>query len=343
MHGRTEILDARFARQLLGEERAPGVAAVAERLLAVQAQDLRSARLAIRARTNGLCASEVDRALTDERSVVIGWLNRGTLHLVRHEDYWWLHALTTPPLFTPVTRRLAQMDVSADDMERGVATIERALATGGPLTRNELGERCQAAGVPTAGQVLIHLLFLACLHGVAVRGPMQGKQHAYVPPRDWLGPPPAVDRDRSLAERARRDRAAHAPAANRDLAKWAGLPLRDARAGLTAIAAELRQRDDGLVELSRAQASTPPRPVLLDQWDPVLVGWRSRAELLAGYPRLDSPEAHFKPFAYLEGRAVATWSARGGKVSIEPFGRLTRARSKALDSDATDVARFLGS
>lgn len=53
-------------------------------------------RLAVRARTAGLGGADVDRALTDERSLVT-WVNRGTLHLARSEDYPWLHALTTPP------------------------------------------------------------------------------------------------------------------------------------------------------------------------------------------------------------------------------------------------------
>ena len=38
--------------------------------------------------------------------------------------------------------------------------------------------------------------------------------------------------------------AGHGPASDRDLAKWAGLPLRDARRGLTAIAIQLAERDD---------------------------------------------------------------------------------------------------
>ena len=120
------VTEARFSSQLLGEERAADAVAVCDRLLAVQAQDLRSARLAVRARTDGLTAADVDRAL-DTGALVVGWLNRGTLHLVRNEDYWWLHALTTPPLFTANARRLAQTGVPADDAERGVAAIERAL------------------------------------------------------------------------------------------------------------------------------------------------------------------------------------------------------------------------
>jgi hypothetical protein len=323
---------ARFESQLLSEDRASDPVAVTERLLAVQAQDLRSARLAIRARTKGLSVADFDRALTDDRTLVIGWLNRGTLHLVRREDYWWLHGLTTPPLFTGNARRLRQTGVSERAAECGVSAIERALAEEGPVTRDQLRERVDAARVPTAGQALVHLLMLTCLRGIAVRGPLAGKQHAYVLARDWLDPREDVPRERAVAELARRYMRGHAPADDRDLAKWAGLPLRDARAGLNAIGGEDEPR----------AAGGSPRAVLLDQWDPLLVGWRSRDFLLADYPRRDSAEAHFRPFAFVRARAVATWGLRKGAVEIdEPFARLTRAGREALDADAADVVRFM--
>ena len=212
---------------------------VAERLLAVQGQDPRGARLAIRARTAGLSAADVDRELTEERSLLITWLNRGTLHLVRSEDYPLLQALTTPQLLTSSTRRLRQEGVSEQAAERGMKTIERALADEGPLSGKQLKERLEAARVPNAGQAFIHLMFLAALRGISVRGPMVGKQHAYALVSDWLGPQQPVDRDKALAELARRYLVGHGPADDRDLARWAGLPLRDARAGLGAIASEL--------------------------------------------------------------------------------------------------------
>jgi hypothetical protein len=337
-----EVVKARFAAQLLCEERGADSVAVTHRLLAVQAQDFRSARLAIRARASGLSTADVDRALTDERMLVIGWLNRGTLHLVRREDYWWLHALTTPPLFTGNARRLAQTGVTAAAAERAIAVIERALTKEGPLTRDQLRDRIQAIGMPTKGQALIHLLMLACLRGIAVRGPLLGKKHAYVLAHDWLGPPRNVGRERALAELARRYLAGHAPADERDLAKWAGLPLRDARAGLSLIVSELVQRDNGLLELKREVEGGSPRACLLDQWDPLLVGWRSRETLLRHYPRGASREAHFRPFAYVRATAVATWSLRRGCVELdEPFVRLTRGERQALTADAADVVRFL--
>jgi hypothetical protein len=316
---------------------------VAERLLAVQGQDPRGARLAVRARTEGVTAGDVDTALSEERSLLITWLNRGTLHLVRSEDYSWLHALTTPPLLTSNSRRLRQEGVSADAAEKGAAVIERALVEEGPLTRPQLRERLDAGGVPTAGQALVHLLFLATLRGIAVRGPMVGREHAYALTRDWLDPLKPVEREAALAELARRYLVGHAPADDRDLARWAGLPLRDARAGLGAISRQLVERKDGLVELKKTPPPAPvPPPRLLGPYDPVLLGWTSREDIVGPHKLLVTDNGLFRPFAMVGGRAVATWRLAGGKVTIEHLGEVKKKDAAALEADAARVLEFLG-
>lgn len=316
--------------------------AVAERLLAVQGQDPRGFRLAVRARTEGLSAADVERALSDERTLLVTWLNRGTLHLVRSEDYPWLHALTTPPLFSSSARRLKQEGVSPDAAERAVATIERALAEEGPLTRQQLRERLDAAGLPTGGQALIHLLFLLTLRGIAVRGPMVGKQHAYVLVRDWLGPQKPVDREAALAELARRYLVGHAPADDRDLARWAGLPLRDARTGLTAIGPELEQGSDGLLRLAKQpRVAEAPLPRLLGAFDPVLLGWVSRQAIVGPHTSLVTRNGIFHPFVLVGGRAIGRWRLAKGEVTLEPFEPIPARVAAALEVDAADVTRFL--
>jgi Winged helix DNA-binding domain len=315
---------------------------VAERLLAVQGQDPRGARLAVRARTTGLTAADVDRALTEDRSLLITWLNRGTLHLVRSEDYPWLHALTTPPLLTSSATRLSQEGVTPRAAERGVETIERSLGEEGPLTRPQLRERLDSAGVRTEGQALVHLLFRTTLRGIAVRGPMVGKEHAYVLTRDWLGSQKPVDRDAALTELARRYLAGHGPADDRDLARWAGLPLRDSRAGLAAIGSELVERDDGLVDLvKRPPVAELPPPRLLGAFDPLLLGWVSREEVVGPHKMLVTNNGIFRPFALVDGRAVATWRFNAGKVTIEHLGKVTKKAAAALQADAAAVEDFL--
>jgi hypothetical protein len=338
----SQIVTERLTSQLLAGPPAASAEAVAERLLAIQGQDPRGARLAVRARTHGLTAAAVDRGLSETRSLVIAWLCRGTLHLVRTEDYPWLHALSTPPLHTGNARRLAQEGVSPEAAERGVAVIERSLAEEGPLSRAQLRERISAAGVRTEGQAFVHLLGLASLRGLIVRGPMIGSEHAFVLVRDWLGASGPVQRDQALAELARRYLAGHGPAEDRDLARWAGLPLRDARKGLEAIASELVQRSDGLVDLrARAPVAAPPPPRLLGAFDPLLLGWCSREAILREHKAIVTVNGLFRPFALVDGRAVATWSLPRGRVTIAPFGRLAGADAAALEADAGDVERFL--
>src|SRR5215475_7692687 len=343
-------LAQRLAAQLLSGPPAEGTAQVAGQLLAVQAQDQRGARLAVRARSRAGSAADVDDALTRDRSVVVTWLNRGTLHLVRTEDYWWLHPLTTPQLFTGNTRRLAQEGVPPADAERGVAVIERSLTAEGPLTRAQLAERIAKAGVRTQGQAIVHLLVLASLRGIAVRGPMTGREHAYALVRDWLGETPrkgsAFDRDPALAELAARYLAGHGPATERDLAKWAGLPLGDARRGLAAIAGRLADRYDGLADLAGRHdpgGGDPPLPPprLLGAYDPVLLGWTSRDPIVGPHGKLVAINGLFRPFAMVGGRAVGTWGMPAGKVALTPFTPLPEADAAALAADAAEVERFL--
>ena len=336
------VLAERLTSQLLSGKPATSPEEVTRLLLAVQAQDARGARLAIRVRTSGLSAADIDQTLND-RSLVIGWLNRGTLHLVAADDYPWLHALTTPQLFTANARRLEQEGVSPDEADRAVAVIERSLAEEGPLTRGQLRERIAPTGVRTEAQALVHLLLLASLRGIAVRGPMAGGEQAFAHAGDWLGPQAPIDRDRALAELARRYLAGHAPADDRDLAKWAGIPLGAARAGLQAIAAELHTRPDGLVELKATptRADPLPSPRLIGQFDPILLGWTSRADIVGAHSGIVTNNGIFRPFAMVEGRAAGTWGRRAGKIELEPFHELSAEVRAALDADAADVTRFL--
>ena len=156
------------------------------------------------------------------------------------------------------------------------------------------------------------------------------------------GPQEPVERDAALAELARRYLRGHGPASDRDMARWAGLPLRDVRAGLAAIGSELSDRGDGVVALSKAPpAAELPPPRLLGAFEPVLLGWVSREDILGRHRGSVTVGGIFRPFAIAGGRAVATWRLVKGRVEIEPFGRISKEVRSALDADAAEVERFM--
>ena len=154
----------------------------------------------------------------------------------------------------------------------------------------------------------------------------------------------------ALAELARRYLTGHGPATDTDLATWIGLPLRDARAGLEAIAGELAELGDGLVDL----ASRPPPPQLipprlLPRFDPYMVGWKRRAFAVPDdYAHNVWPGGGIiRATATADGgEVVGTWSAqRKGKrlaVIVDPFEDLDPAVASALHAEGDAVAAFQG-
>lgn len=335
------VLAARLAAQRLSGQPAANVLDATRHLLAVQAQDSRGARLAVRARSSSRTASDVDYALTEERSLIITWVNRGTLHLIAAEDEPLLHLLTTPQLQKSSDRRLQQEGVTPAAARRGIDAIVKELGNHGPMTRRQIRTVLEHVRVPVAGQAMVHILFRATLDGLIVRGPMVGSEHAFVLAADWLGQRPKLDRDRALAELARRYLVAHGPADERDLAKWAQLPLRDIRAGLQTIARELVLRPDGLLDLPRNQPPPLPPARLLGPFDPILLGWRSREFILGGTEDVITANGIFRAIALIDGYAAGTWTIRSGRVELDLWRDHDDSTIDALEHEALAVEAYL--
>ncbi|MGN6694335.1 MAG: winged helix DNA-binding domain-containing protein [Aquihabitans sp.] len=342
-----QLRAARLKSQLLTARDAASPEAVVDQLLAVQAQDQRAARLSIRSRTVELLSTDVDEALTDRKTLVIGSLNRTTLHLVRAHDYWWLHDLLTPRQRTASTTRLRQEGVSEEQAERGVAVIAEAVQSG-PITRDQIRTLLDDAGVPTAGQALVHVQHAAAIEGHTVRGPMVDGQHAFVHAPTWLGERPDEDRAVQLARLADRYLVGHGPASPEDLVKWTGLALGECRTAFTAIDDRTEpwgaDPASGLVRLADAPIETDelPAPRLLGGFDPILHGWASREEFVPVDEGAVTSNGIFRPTALVDGQVVATWTMPKNQVTLKPITKIPKKAMEALEHEADDIARYLG-
>ena len=98
----------------------------------------------------------------------------------------------------------------------------------------------------------------------------------------------------------------------------------------------------GLDLAGRRAAEVLPPPRLLGSFDPVLHGWASREPILGPHQGIVTVNGIFRPFALVDGRAVATWTLSDGRVAIQPLVPLAAPEAAALDADAADVKRFLG-
>src|SRR6266540_5491575 len=122
-----EVRRLRTAAQHLHRPRRRSAADLLRHVTGVQAQVLVAAGLALRARTEGLTAGGVDRARLKDRSIVLTWAMRGTLHLVTAEDYGWLRPLVLEPRIANAHRRLRQLGLTGDQPAKAERAVERML------------------------------------------------------------------------------------------------------------------------------------------------------------------------------------------------------------------------
>ena len=222
--------------------------------------------------------------------------------------------------------------MSEAQTDRGVEVITAALTDDGPLTREQLRLRLDAAGVPTAGQALVHLLVAASIRGLVVRGPMVDGHHAFVAVSEWLGAAPTmIDRDEALRRLARRYLVGHGPASARDLSKWAGITLGDARRSFGALGDEVEPfGDETMMLVGHDEAAPLPPPTLLGGFDPILCGWSSREEFVGAHQSVVTVNGLFRPVALVNGRVVATWAIPDRIVTITALESIpTKARRGA--------------
>jgi len=116
------------------------------------------------------------------------------------------------------------------------ASLLKALQGGLQLTRDELREVFQRAGISTEGELRMgYLMMHAELDGIVCNGARRGKQFTYALLEERVPPARTPARDEARADLARRYFASRGPAMVQDFAKWSGLTVTDAQGGLESV------------------------------------------------------------------------------------------------------------
>jgi hypothetical protein len=343
----------RAASQLLHRPAsAKDPAEIARSVAGIQAQEQLGHRLSFRARSRRLTAADVDRARTEERSLLRTWLMRMTIHLIATEDAGWMLPLFEPGIERWSRRRLGQLGMPAGNSDKALRVIARALEDG-PMTRREARERVRETGIEMNSQTGLHVIGLAVTSGLAVLGPDRGSQPLLVRREDWIGRPPAFDRERALAELARRYLGGFAPATERDFAYWSGLPLRDVRAGLSAISSgleEVRVGDEAMLVL-RGRLPRLPRKGqvrMLGHFDTYLLGYKNRSFTTGTrhHETVSDGGGGIYPVILRDGVVVGGWreTRRGGRheLTLVDPDSVPREIRPAVEAEIKDIARFEG-
>ena len=327
-------------------------AEVARQSAGIQSQDPAAGRLGFRVRSARLAAADIDRARTEERSLLRTWAMRSTAHTIAADDAGWLLPLFDRALATASRRRLAQLGLDAAVQERALRAIEAALRSDGYLGRSELVGRLAGLGIEIDAARRVHLFRAAVAEGIACLGPDRGGETLLALAGAWLGKRANPDRAASLRELARRYLRAFAPATDSDFAGWSGLGLGDVRAALAGIGDELvevrigPQRGWALKRPARRARRGTVR--LLPAFDNYLMGHRDRDFIAAGdqWRQIMPGGGLLRPTILVDGVAVGTWGMRraGGRleVTLAPFRPLDNETLRAIEDEIEDISRFEG-
>lgn len=220
-------------------------------MLAVQAQEFWAGRWALAARTTGESTLHTVDRLFNRGSLVRGWTQRGTLHIIAADDLAWVLSVTGQRQLQMAAPRYRELGLGEEELARIERVIRAALRGGNRLTRNELFRVLESAGIDPSNQRGMHSIQNLALRGIICQGPVvprasgASREQLFVLTEEHI---PASDPPRDpAAELFARYIIGHGPASAEDFAWWAGLTLGGARAAVAASADDdrIHQVDDG--------------------------------------------------------------------------------------------------
>jgi Winged helix DNA-binding domain len=322
--------------------------------LAMQAQDYAPAKWSIGQRSAGVTHEDVDRAVA-EGSIIRTHVLRPTWHFVAADDLPWLMALSGPRVQQGNARRYGEVGLDARTRARCERVIAKALAGGARLTRDQLGEALDAAGIDRAGQRMPYILTHCELQAVIGSGGLAGKQQTYMLLEGRVPATKTFDRDEALVELTRRYLSSHGPASVKDLSWWSGLTMKDLRAVLASLEDEVRTENvEGLDLWSLAGDHGGPSPArgvhLLQTYDEIVVGY-SESRFL-GDPANERARAawfdrNFPSGVFLlNGRIGGHWRRRTEPkrilVEVVLYEEAKRGHRNAVQKSVDELGAFFG-
>ena len=328
-------------RQLLLERSTLTIPDALERVGGLQTQYAPSGYVGLWTRLADFQRADLTTAL-EERTVIQATLMRVTIHLVSARDYWPFaigvrDARRAAALKAPVPAGVAKPSMT--EFEAHAARLSEALADG-PRTVKELGD-LGAGFVGTLG-----------LWVDLVRVPPSGTWERRRADRlalatSWVGPAD-VTVDEGRAHLVRAYLRAFGPAGWRDIASWSGLSVSDVQAAARDLdLVHYRDHAGGpLIDLAGLEVPDPatPAPVrFLPHWDANLLVHARRTGLLPEEhrSRVFSTKTTFSVGVVLvDGRGVAAWSVRDGRVVIDPFEEIGAAHARSVEREREALEAF---
>ncbi|MER6345837.1 winged helix DNA-binding domain-containing protein [Streptomyces sp. NPDC001595] len=336
---------ATLARQLLLRRVEMPAGVAVERLVGLQAQEVKPPYVALAARLDGFVPEELSGLLA-EREVVRMVTMRSTIHLHTADD-----ALALRPLVQPARDRELNMKTFRDglvgvDLTR-LAALVRDLVEDEPRTMRQLREALLAEWPDADPQALaVAARCTLPLVQVTPRG-MWGRsaQVALTTLEHWLDRPAAEPASPEAA--VLRYLAAFGPASVKDMQTWAGLTrMRAVFEGLRPRLVTFRGPDGvelfDLPDAPRPDPDTPAPPRFLPEFDNLLLSHADRTRVIPAPHRGRTWQANtFYCPLLVDGFLAGVWRLYDDALVIEPFAEPAKGAREEVLAEGERMLRTL--
>jgi hypothetical protein len=324
---------------------------VVARMGAVQGQEYPYAKWALGLRTENATDDLVEQAF-NSGAILRTHVMRPTWHFVTPADIRWMLELTAPRVRAVMRYAYRQLEIDDALCRRSNAAIVKALRGGKQLTREELRDRLQKAGVAVESASRMGFLMMrAELDGIVCSGPRRAKQFTYMLLDERAPNAKTLRRDEALVELTRRYFSSHGPATLKDFAWWSGLTVADAKTGLAELGSQfIHEVISGQTYWFSASQSevkdTPFTAHLLPVLDEHIVAYRDPSLIYDPAFAKQAKNRNFVSTIAMDGQIVGEWKPVFKKDAVEivahPFTKFTPAQKRALDTAAHRYSEFLG-
>jgi hypothetical protein len=349
-----DIAHRRLHNQLITQQTFAKPCAVVQWLGAVQAQDYAAAKWAVGLRLQGATDNALEQAFTSG-DILRTHVMRPTWHFVSPADIRWLLTLTAPHVKVMSAYYCRQLALDNAILMRSNDVLAKALQDGKQLTRPELVSVLQQAGIASDNLLrFTYIIMNAELDGIICSGARRGKQFTYALLDERVPQTRTFNRDEALAELARRYFTSHGPTTLQDFVWWSGLPVADAKAGLSMVKSQLLYEivDEQTYWFSPShpqEIDVAQRAYLLPNFDEYTVGYSDRSAVFDGThkDKLDARTNSLLGYIMvLDDQVVGIWKRTIKKqevaITLNPFAPLNEDEIRAFMVAANRYGAFLG-
>lgn len=282
---------------------------------AIQAQDYNQAKWAIGVRMPHLTEDQIEDAF-NKGDIIRTHLMRPTWHFVSADDIYWMLELTSPQIKAVLNSRHRELGITELLVNNSYLAIEEAINSNEQqaLTREELIEALDHAGIPTSHQFTAHLMLRAEIDGILCSGPLKGKKQTYALLSNRVPRKITLSKEEAAARLAKSYFLSHGPATLADFIWWSGLPAKSARNALDSIkndfyseriASETYWFSDSAVKKGKLKDSV----YLLPAYDEFLISYKNRSASITedDHKKAISSNGIFRPVVLVNGQISGLW------------------------------------